>query len=208
MPVRNDQVFPRSVRYAVGASPTTGPFSIPFPIEDDDQVLVSVGGAEVYDFVIDKADLYGTEGNTLSLETPVVQTSVVIQSITSRRRNTAESFTNSELSKEIDRLYSIEQETGEEMARSVKLPVATPGGTEIEPPQADRVLIGRPDGMGWQNGPTVAELLGGGGNIRGTNIILESGAYDGMTLEEAFLALGDPAADFTFQYVTSRDAEA
>jgi len=105
-----DAIYPRIVVYAVGLTPSSGPFSIPFPFHDADTVKVYVDGVLETNVTVVQPTLFSTTGSQVTLDTPVASASVTIRSDTNPYRTISETFVISELSAEIDRLFGVMQE--------------------------------------------------------------------------------------------------
>lgn len=107
------QVYPRLVTYVVGVTPSAGPFAIPFLFYDNDTVQVFVGGVRIYTYTVTRANEFSLEGNFVTLDDAVANTTVSIWSDTGGTRSTGDTFVQAELSREIDRIYARFQEINE-----------------------------------------------------------------------------------------------
>lgn len=115
--------FTRLVKYAVGPTASAGPFDIPFPFYDDDTVNVMVDGVPEANFTITKASELSIEGNFVTLDVAVSNATVMIYSDTGIVRTTGDTFSQADLSKEVDRLLALFQEFEEDRASSLRLPL-------------------------------------------------------------------------------------
>ena len=100
---------PRQVNYTTTTA-FAGPFSIPFTFLDDDQVECYVNGVKTTAFGLTKSSEYSIEGNSLTLEAAVANSTVSIISNSGQTRSTTDVFALSALSKEIDQIYFVLQE--------------------------------------------------------------------------------------------------
>lgn len=100
---------PRQVNYTTTTA-FAGPFSIPFTFLDDDQVECYVNNIKTTAFGLTKASEYSFEGNSLTLEVAVANSTVSIVSNSGQTRSTTDVFALSALSKEVDQIYFVLQE--------------------------------------------------------------------------------------------------
>ncbi len=121
MPTLNTQEYPRFATYTVGATSSTGPFNIPFPFQDNDEVAVWVNGVDEPNITITQASLYSTSGNFVTLDVAVTNATVIVWSDTGMDRSTGDTFVIAELSKEIDRIFANFQEASERTDRTVRI---------------------------------------------------------------------------------------
>lgn len=156
MPTITETEYPRFKHYVVGSTPTKGPFDIPFPFLDEDTVLVLVGGVEEQSIQITQSTIYGTTGNTVHLDAEVSDTTVTIISDTGSTRSTGETFVQTELSDEIDRIFSLLQEQKEELGRSVRLSIPSGAVAAMEAVAEGRAIIRTANGFG--EGPTAGDI--------------------------------------------------
>jgi microcystin-dependent protein len=112
MPLTNAETERLRV-YVVGPAPSSGPFDIPFPFYDADEVEVYVGNVLTPGVTITQLTPGGTAGNTVTLDVPVSNTTVSVVSAVGGERSTGDSFVAVELSKEIDRIFARLQEIGQ-----------------------------------------------------------------------------------------------
>ncbi|MBE3637362.1 phage tail fiber domain-containing protein [Mangrovicoccus algicola] len=108
-----ETIYPRSATYVVGSTASAGPFEIPFPFADEDEVAVHVNGVRITAYSVTVASRYGTEGNKVTLEAPVSNAGVVVSSSVLPARAIGDTFTQQELSRELDRLFYLSQEAAE-----------------------------------------------------------------------------------------------
>ncbi|MFD2175683.1 hypothetical protein [Rhodobacter lacus] len=146
MSVLTNTISPRQETYTVGATASTGPFSIPFPFLDRDEVQVFVNGNEVADFVAVQASKYSTEGNYVTLSAPVSNSTVTVWSNIGSNRAIGENIVASELSVEIDRIFAKLQEQDQR---------AIERGIE---PLTEGAIVVLGDGKTVATGPSVDEI--------------------------------------------------
>lgn len=127
----------RVVHYSVGSTASAGPFDIPFTFADEDQVSVYVNGTEITTFGVTQASEFSTSGNTVTLETAVSNSTVTIVSNTDATRLTADTFTISDLSKEIDNIYAQLQEIAYNDKFKVKGYITDPTSLDFTLPSVD-----------------------------------------------------------------------
>ncbi|WP_138469863.1 hypothetical protein [Poseidonocella sp. HB161398] len=109
----SETIYPRSATYVVGSTASAGPFGIPFPFVDEDEIAVHVNGEPVTAYSVTVASRYGTEGNSLTLEAAVSNATVVVSSDVLPARSIGDAFTQVELARELDRLFYLSQEASE-----------------------------------------------------------------------------------------------
>lgn len=156
------QVFPRVKNYVVGPTPTVGPFGIPFTFSDNSEIRVFLDGIETFDFFVTKTSDFTEIGNEVTLDFAVSNVGVTVLSDTGAARSTGDSFVTSELSREIDRIFALFQESLEFQSRTVRL---SNRSDPVEPMDAiltpDVALVS--DGLGgFKPGPTTGEIAGAG----------------------------------------------
>lgn len=71
-------IYPRYQIYTVGATPSAGPFPIPFPFQDHDEVVVWIDRLPFSLYEIAQPSPDGVTGNALTLNAPVSNAIVVI----------------------------------------------------------------------------------------------------------------------------------
>jgi hypothetical protein len=147
MAVQTDQIWDREIVYTVGSTPTTGPFDIPFLFQDNDEIKVLVGGEEETALV---------EGNYVELDVAVSNTTVTILSSTGETRNTAETFVQAELSKELDRVFALFQELAQKFKRTVRLGYGEEA--EVYTPSDGAVPVWNETAKSFENGTTIGQI--------------------------------------------------
>jgi hypothetical protein len=100
----------RSAIYAIGATPSTGPFPIPFPFHDADTVQVWVNKVRVFGFTVTQPIAFSADGAFVTLSSPIANASLAVVSGTGSVRQLESVFRQIDLSKEIDRLFALLQE--------------------------------------------------------------------------------------------------
>ena len=157
MPIINDAEFPRVANYVIGVTADDGPFAIPFPFADEDDVTVLVDDVATSAYTISISDPYGTTGNTITLDAAVSSVTVSVVSKTTEARATQDPIDKSGLSDELDRIYAIFQEKSEEDGLSPKVAVSSANrDLVITDPVVGSVLVGT--ATGWGTGPTVDQI--------------------------------------------------
>lgn len=148
------EITPRITVYTVGAAPSVGPFPIPFPFYDEDEVGVYVNGARVSLLQFQTAQDFSTEGATVTLEVPVANATVAIVSETGPKRTTSDNFVQAELSAEIDRIFALFQEAAQFGLRMTPEKAGLRLGTAFAGDAGGRALLVGADGQTLLPGPT------------------------------------------------------
>ena len=191
MTVISNLVYPRLVAYTVGATPSTGPFDIPFPFYDDDTVSVFIDGTEISAYTITKASEFGTEGNFVTLDAVTSNSEVIIQSTTSSTRSTGESFVQAQLSQELDRVFARFQEIAEARVELSTSARALLSSLEIPAPEAGTFLGWDATGLLLENKNIAdAGTLTVPGSTTDNSLPRFSGT-DGKTLQESDVTISD-----------------
>lgn len=156
MSVINSQIFNREVVYIVGPTATVGPFAIPFPFQDVDEITVLVDDVEVSAYTVQQPSEAGIEGNTITFDDPVSNVTVTILSTTGERRTTADTFVQLELSKELDRIFAILQEIAQKFGRTLRLGYGEEAGVFV--PEDGKSPIWDAASKTFVNGPTSGDI--------------------------------------------------
>lgn len=153
-----DEITPRIVVYSVGTTPSTGPFNIPFPFYDTDEVGVYVNGVRTtaVQFTV-PVDL-SLEAATVELEVAVSSSEVSIVSETGLVRTTSDNFVQTELSRELDRLFALFQEDRQLGVRIGPDKASIIVGTQLAGAAGGKVLMFSEDGLQLEAGPTGTDI--------------------------------------------------
>lgn len=156
MSVLNTQKFNREVVYTVGGTASAGPFDIPFPFQDEDEIQVLVNEEVISAYTVSQPDQFGIEGNSITLDAAVANATVTVISNTGESRNVSDTFVQGELSKEIDRIFAILQELAQRFGRTVRLGYGEEAGVYY--PQDGRSPVWDEMNKSFTNGPTGDEI--------------------------------------------------
>lgn len=148
-------------------------FTIPFTFYSEDDIRVYVNGTETQDFTVNgnAGTDGGFEGGEAVLDTPVSNTTVVVQLDLPVERTadfpTSADFQITALNTQIDKLTSMVQQQRDLMKRAIKLPVTselTDGSGNVldiqfsEDPLDGRVFVYDGTTKAFKNGPTTDNL--------------------------------------------------
>lgn len=155
----NDVISPRITVYAVGPTPSNGPFPVQFPFIDEDTVKVFLNGAEIFGFMVAEASPFDGTSFVVFLDTPVANAKVSVVSNTGETRGTADLFVQAELSVEIDRIYAILQEHRQAGFYAQFDPDVIDLGGKVFAGSGDPVNAGDLVSKGWAEGAFSVPLL-------------------------------------------------
>lgn len=125
--VISNKVYPRERTYTVAAAPSRGPFEVPFRFHDPDTVAVYVDGERSIAYALIETQTGTDTIWSVYLNDPVQNAEIRIVSDTGRTRSLDPVFEQHELSREIDRIFALFQETWNALTGAV----ATVDGTNI-----------------------------------------------------------------------------
>lgn len=151
---------------------SAGPFSVGFRLFDDDALRVYVDDEETTDYTLSATYVDGyTDTATITLDSAVTGSVVIEGEMPGTREDDylpSDPGLVRKLNAELGRAWAAISDIRARLRRAPKIP---PSNSLIDPvlpsPVSGAILVGRSDGAGWENGASVADIIGGSGSADG-----------------------------------------